>query len=462
MTKTIKNKIVYEESFNELSGKTLAVVFPDDVEEIVNLVRAGNKDIVVRVNGTSFTGANVPINSTIVDLSKMNKILEINTGKKTVNVEPGVLLNDLNEELFQYGLEFPIIPIFSGVETVGGIIAKNSSGAREIKYGRVSNWVDSIVIVNAKGEEQKIPKSDLSEIVGMEGTTGIIIMATLRLTTRKERSLTILKSEKLSDIVNSNKKLRFDQEVSSIDLINPTISSLLGFEPKYHLFVEYESSKGFFKGEEYNKYMKLKNKFYKKIASEGPYIIENVKVLTDSVMDFLIYLEENRIPYFGHLASGVFYFFFRPEQQAKIEACLKFAKKLRGRVSYSLGVGITKKEYLDLGEIDLIKRVKKRLDASGKFNKGKLIDYNPKEAEVRKSRLFKDVNEQEDDKVEDSSETNEEYVESIENDEKPEQIIPTLKREDKKLTPDEREKIKKIASGFFAGGVEAKSEENKE
>ena len=81
-------------------------------------------------------------------------------------------------------------------------------------------WTDSLEIVNSNGELVKIRKSDLSEHVGMEGTTGIILRATLRLTPLKSRSISILKSENIENIFEANRKLKIEQEVCSVDLIN--------------------------------------------------------------------------------------------------------------------------------------------------------------------------------------------------------------------------------------------------
>lgn len=443
--KTLKNKIIYEKNFGDFPAKALTIVFPENLQEIKTLVKASNKDIIVRGAGSSLTGAVVPKNSVIIDCSKMNKIIDINEVRKTAIVEPGVLISELNEELDQYGLEFPIIPFSGGIETLGGMIAKNSVGSREIRYGRMNNWIDSVEIINSKGEQIKVPKSDLSDIVGMEGTTGIIIKANIRLTTKKNRSLTILKTEKLADVIAVNQKLRLDLDLCSLELFNPTVSSLLGFERKYHLFAEYESNKGFFKGEDYLKYNKLKNKAYKKLATEGLYLIENIKLSSDSLMDFLIYLEENRIPYFGHIASGVIYSCFRPEQLLKIEEMLRLAKKLRAKIGYNFGVGIKNKEYLEIGEVDLIKRIKRRQDPECKFGKGKLMDYKEKEilTEDSSSNLEEDNKEADSEKQEINQEVIDEIVEN--------QIQgkPIAKEE---LSPEERDKVRKIASGFFAGG----------
>jgi FAD/FMN-containing dehydrogenase len=457
--KTIKNKIVYEKNINEIPAKALAIVFPENPQEIKNLIRLGKEDIVPRGNGTSFTGGCIPKNSVIVDFSKMNKILEISPEKKIAIVEPGVLLHELNDELRPYNLEFPIEPLFGGIETIGGMIAKNSCGNREIKYGRMISWIEYLEVINGKGEQLKISRSDLSDFVGMEGTTGLIIKAALRLTNLKKRSMLILKVSTLQDVFIANRKLRLKQDIASIDLINPDISFILGLEKKYHVFVELENLEGTFKDEEYQKFIKLKNKAYRRTAQEGFYYMTNIKFLIDSLQDFLIYLEEKKVPYFAHLASGVVYPLFRQEDLLKLEEVTKFAKKLRGRIAYNFGVGMTKHDSLELGEIELARRVKNRQDPSGRLNKDKLLDSKIFE-KMQKQEQIQEAAKEELIKEEKKAAKKQEALnkQEIKKETSAKQLLEqnpnlTIKREERELSNEEKEKIKKIASGFFGGST---------
>ena len=93
--KTIKNKSVYEQDICGFDGKAGLIVFPDSVNEIKNLVKLSKTDIIPRGNGTSFVGGCVPNSSVIVDMSKMNKILEIDPQRKMVHVEAGAIIDDI-------------------------------------------------------------------------------------------------------------------------------------------------------------------------------------------------------------------------------------------------------------------------------------------------------------------------------------------------------------------------------
>jgi len=372
--KTLKNKIVYEELFGNAKGKALSIVFPSSDEELCNLAKLSQSDIIPRGGGTSFTGGCFPDNSVIIDFSKNNKILSIDPAKKTAYVESGVLIDELNEELEQYGLEFPIMPLFSGIETIGGVIAKNSSGSRELKYGRAIKWIESLEIIDGTGKLSKLNKSELGDFVGMEGITGMILRAKLKLTSLKSRSLSILKSSNLQEITKVNNKLRLNHDICSIDLLGKEVSYLLGFEKKYHLLVEYETSEGLFKKDEYKKFMHIKNRAYSRLAEQGFSSIESIKLFSENTLDFIFHLEQSNIPYFSHLSFGVIYACLKPEDKIKQENMLESARKMHAELSYNLGLGITKKYVLDKNNREIIKRVKARRDPFLKFNRNKLID----------------------------------------------------------------------------------------
>jgi FAD/FMN-containing dehydrogenase len=466
MTKIIKNKKVYEQNIQDIEGKASAIMFPDSVEEIINAIRVGDNNIVIRAGGSSFNLNTLPKDSLIIDVSKMNKISSLNLEKKTIIVEPGVMLQELNDVLSQYELEFPIIPLFSGIETIGGMLAKNSSGSREVKYNRMINWVDWLEIIEGNGELKKISKSDLSDVIGMEGTTGIIMKACLRLTSKKKRSLVLLKSEKISDILEATKRLRLKQDICSIDLLSKEISSLLGLENKYHLFVESDSEEGMFKAEEYIKFFKLKNKAYNKIAEQGFYLTESIKISLDSIEDFLIFLESRKIPFFAYFSSGVFYPCFGKNEQekAKFEETLALAKRLKSKIAYNSGIGELRKNFLELSDKDLFRRVKLRYDANFKLNKNKFLDFKPKIVELVKEKIKEEVEEEKIEKQQEiieqppQQEPDKININNINNINNPNPETTTLKRPEKELTEEEREKVKKIAFGFFGG----KPKENKE
>jgi D-lactate dehydrogenase (cytochrome) len=140
--------------------------------------------------GTSTEGNPVPTSGGLVmDMTRMNKILEIRPQDLQADVQPGVLRKELNRQTGRHGLFFPPDP--GADATIGGMIANNASGVQTIKYGATKDYVMKLTVVLPAGQVIhtgcKAHKSssgyDLTRLfVGSEGTLGIATEATLKLT----------------------------------------------------------------------------------------------------------------------------------------------------------------------------------------------------------------------------------------------------------------------------------------
>ena len=107
----------------------------DQVSRIVKIAAAQNIPVVPRGAGTSVTGAVLPAKGGILlDLSRMNQVLELNKNDGYVIVEPGIICNALNARLEPTHF-FPPDPGSAPACTIGGMIACNASGVRAVKYG---------------------------------------------------------------------------------------------------------------------------------------------------------------------------------------------------------------------------------------------------------------------------------------------------------------------------------------
>lgn len=139
--------------------------------------------------GTSLEANPVPIYGGIcLDLSRMDRILEVRPADFQVTVEPGVILQELNKHLSRYGLFFPPDP--GAPCTIGGMVANNAAGIQAIKYGATKNYVLQLEVVLANGEVLTVGTHamrtssgyDLVHLfVGSEGTLGVFTQITLRL-----------------------------------------------------------------------------------------------------------------------------------------------------------------------------------------------------------------------------------------------------------------------------------------
>ena len=185
-------------------GKALALVLPNSATEISAIVRICNKykiKYLARGGGTSLSGGSLPLdNCIIIDLSKMNRILQVNFNEQTVLAEPGVINIEITNVVDQKDLLFAPDPSSQHMCTVGGNIAHNAGGAHTIKYGVTTNHVLSVEIVLPNGEITNFGNGlvdgqgyDLLALInGSDGTLGIITKALLRVIPKPASSQTIL------------------------------------------------------------------------------------------------------------------------------------------------------------------------------------------------------------------------------------------------------------------------------
>ncbi len=183
-------------SFIDVREETLpdVVVWPTTTEQIARIVKLANErriPVVPRGAGTGECGGAMPIKGGIVlDLFKMNKVLEINTKDMWVLVEPGIVGDKLNAILAKHGFFLPPLPASSEMSTIGGNVATNAAGYRTVKYGSFRNWVMGLEVVlpNGKviwvGSKTRKTSSGYSLtklFVGSEGTLGVFTKIMLRI-----------------------------------------------------------------------------------------------------------------------------------------------------------------------------------------------------------------------------------------------------------------------------------------
>ena len=124
----------------------LSVALPeceDDIDLIVDYAVKHGVSLTARAAGTNLTGSAVGP-GLIVDVSRMNRILEVNPIEKWVRVQPGIVLTELNKRLYRDNLMFGPDPSSRDMCKLGGMLANNSSGPHTLRYGSVKDNVSSL------------------------------------------------------------------------------------------------------------------------------------------------------------------------------------------------------------------------------------------------------------------------------------------------------------------------------
>ena len=170
-----------------------AVIFVKTTEEVSRILKFANEHdvkIIPRGSGTSTTGAVLPcFGGIILDLSRMNKIKEINPKDGYAVVEPGVICQTLNNALAPTHF-FPPDPGSATMASIGGMVSTNASGNRAIKYGTTKDYIMAMEVVLSDGRVMRTgsiaPKTssgyDLAHLFcRAEGTLGVMTEITVKI-----------------------------------------------------------------------------------------------------------------------------------------------------------------------------------------------------------------------------------------------------------------------------------------
>ena len=363
------DRIAYSSDASRIKGVADTVVWPKTVEDIrqtISYAKRHKLNLVPRGAGTGLVGGAVPQNSVVVDLCKMDKFV---VKEDRAIVQPGVVLDDLNSAS---DFILPVIPGSHKVCTIGGMIATNAAGMRAFRYGKMIDWIEELRVIDGSGKLLKIKGENIKNFCGMEGTTGVVVQAKLKLTKLPENmSISVFNFDTITNLVERFHELR-KENVLALEYVDRLSSNLIGLGDANHLIVEYEGDEGNIKGEDMQEVWNMRDNLYPSIASKGYTVVEDPKIPLESIDKFLYWLQKNEIPTFGHIGIGVVHPHLKKDSKL-FEEMFAVVKKLKGSVSGEHGIGLLKKSYLDKESVENIRKLKEVYDPNNILNGGKLI-----------------------------------------------------------------------------------------
>ncbi|MFM0275355.1 FAD-binding oxidoreductase [Paraburkholderia aspalathi] len=220
------------------SGKAACVVFPRTTEQVSKVLAFCNENAVKvfpQGGNTSVCGGSVPDHdgqSVLLNMRKMNRIIELNPRNNSMAVEAGCVLADIQAAALEVDRLFPLTLGAEGSCQIGGNIATNAGGTNVLRFGSTRDLILGIEVVLADGRIWNGLRSlrknnsgyDLKNLfVGSEGTLGVVTAATLKLFPRPHAIATaMLGVETVSAAVDEGLKLQaaFPGELVGLELIS--------------------------------------------------------------------------------------------------------------------------------------------------------------------------------------------------------------------------------------------------
>jgi glycolate oxidase subunit GlcD len=202
--------LVYEcDAIAMHKSRPLAVVFPQNTNEtsqVVKLLYENRIPFGPRGAGTGLSSGSLALGceentrSVIIEMARMNRILDIDYANRRATVQPGVINIRLSQAVAARGYHYAPDPSSQNACTIGGNVAENAGGPHCLKYGATTNHILGLEVVLPTGEivnlggngADRIGYDLVGTFVGSEGTFGITTRITIRLTRQPQFVITML------------------------------------------------------------------------------------------------------------------------------------------------------------------------------------------------------------------------------------------------------------------------------
>jgi glycolate oxidase len=437
-TDSLIDLISYSTDASEHKHRPHVAVWPQNTEQVSAILKLANEykiPVIPRGAGTGLSGMVVPEHGGMVlDMLRMNKILEIRIEDRLAVVQPGVVYGDLERALGSHGFFFPPDPASGAVCTLGGNVAANAGGLKGAKYGTTRDYVLGLEVVLANGSVLRTGSNcmkcvsgyDLTKLfVGSEGTLGIVTEITLKVNPKPRATATCtatfddipdagsaISETMRSGIIPSVLELLDDQCILAINqgagMDLPVAAAMVlvetdGFTQEETDFqmdrvievFKRNNAKGITRAtsaEEAEKLWTARRSFGGVITRlKNNFVVEDVTVPISKVPEMLIGIKaigkryNLTITTMGHLGDGNLHpnFIFDgidPDEIDRIRKAtadlFKLGIDLGGTLTGEHGIGLAKAEFMSLehGDVamDVMRSLKRLFDPNNILNPGKM------------------------------------------------------------------------------------------
>ena len=188
-------QVLYATDGSVYQARPAGVVYPKDVADVREAVRIAvehETPVLPRGAGSSLAGQTVGPGCVVLDMSRhMDGLLQVDTDSKRARIQPGIVQDDLDDQLAEDGLKFAPDPASSNRSTVGGGIGNNSTGAHSVRYGITDAYTEEIKAVLSDGSllharEVVLDSEEYDEIVSKDDREAEIYETVRALVERSE------------------------------------------------------------------------------------------------------------------------------------------------------------------------------------------------------------------------------------------------------------------------------------
>lgn len=390
-----------------------AVVFPKTTEQVQAIVLLANEyNVVLTPSGgrTGLSAGAVAANGEIVvSMDKMNHIGQFYPADRMVEIEAGVVTEQLQQFAESKDLYYPVDFASAGSSQIGGNIGTNAGGIKVIRYGMTRQWIMGLTVVTGKGDILQLNRGmvknatgyDLRQLfIGSEGTLGFVTHAQIKLERQpQDLNVMVLGMDSFNDVMNVLSAFQAQIDLTAFEFFDEVaIDKLMAHgqvqEPfesrtKFYTLLEFEApyepimdkamaifehcmsegwvvdgvmSQSLAQAEEL---WKLREYISETISVFTPYK-NDVSVLISYVPEFIAEIDhivssnypDFEVCWFGHIGDGNLHLnILKPENMSKDDffaECqivnkyvFETVQKYGGSVSAEHGVGMTKKPYLN-------------------------------------------------------------------------------------------------------------------